>query len=64
MKKWKTMKMPNKIILPLKGEATYTNISLNLGTIFKVDVVTQELYDQFNVIATNLANLNKCGVGM
>ncbi len=64
MKTWKTMKMPNKIILPLKGEATCTNISLNLGTMFEVDVVTQELYDQFNVIATNLVSLNKCDIGI
>jgi hypothetical protein len=30
----------------------------------EMDVVTQELYDQFNVIVANLASLNKCGVGM
>jgi hypothetical protein len=40
MKKWKIMKMPNKIILPLRGETTYANISLNPKTIFEVDVVT------------------------
>jgi hypothetical protein len=64
MKRWKIMKMPNRIILPLKGETTYTNISLNPRTIFEVDVVTQELYDHFNVIVANLVGLNKCGVGM
>jgi hypothetical protein len=64
MKRWKTMKMPNKIILPLRWETTYANISLNPKTIFKVDVVTQELYDHFNVVATNLVSINKCGIGM
>jgi hypothetical protein len=33
MKRWKTMKMPNKNILPLRGEKTYANISLNPKTI-------------------------------
>jgi hypothetical protein len=64
MKRWKTMEMPNKIILSLRREITYINISLNPRTIFKVDVVTQELYDHFNVIVANLTNINKCGVGM
>jgi hypothetical protein len=50
--------------LPLRGETTYRNISLNPRNISEVDVVTQELYDHFNVIAANLISFNKCGVGM